>query len=228
MSRTTALALCTLLSACSGGDDGTGTGTTPDGGDDVADIEGATFALDISGLEAPNADPALVDVITLFFSGTIVLHTSGQDASGVGVQMGYALADGSQDTCAPTSQFPDASFSGSDFDFGPQDTTIYTTTTSFVVGQMAGSGTVSDDGTSLDDLELAGSVDLRQAVGFAGFDEVETLCDTFANLAVDCYDCGDGSVSCVDLELAGMSASRGGYEFMPISQSEAAANCPTQ
>jgi len=227
MRRALTLALFATLTACSGGDDGDGT-TTPTGDDGVANIEGSVFALDISELSVANADEALSDVISLFFSGTIVLHTHQQDGTGVKVQMGYAEADGSQDVCAPTSNFPNATFTGNDFDFGPSDTTINTTTTSFQVLGMSGGGTVSADGQSLDDLELQGKVDLRQAVGFAGFDDVTDLCDTFSNLDLDCGDCGDGSISCVDLELVGMRAVRDTYEFTSISQSDAAANCPTR
>ena len=117
-----------LLAGCGGGgDDGT-TGSTP-GDDGVANIEGATFALNIDDLTVPNADEALADIISLFFSGTIVLHTSGQTDSGASVQMGYALSDGSQDDCAPTSDFPDVTFGDdSAFSFGPADTNINTTT----------------------------------------------------------------------------------------------------
>jgi hypothetical protein len=212
--------LATSLAACSGGGDD-GTATT----EGVASIDGSTYEVNIGGLTTPNADPDLASVIKLFFSAPVLLHVHGQTEGGMNVRM--AFGDGAaQDPCAPTSDFPAATFTGSDFDFGPSTTTFYTTTTSFEVLDLAGMGTVSSGGSSLDDLELSGRVDLRQAIGFAGFDDVDNLCSTFSELGLTCADCGDGSATCVDLELAGMSAASVDIDVQPISASEAAAACP--
>jgi len=212
-----------LLLACSGGD-GDGTGSTAD---EVAAIDGNTYELNIAGLSTPNADPDLATVVKLFFSAPVLLHAHGQDASGMNVRMAFGDDAGGQSLCAPTSEFPSASFTGSVFDFGPGDTTFYTTTTSFEVLDLMGTGTVSDDGETFTGLQLMGRVDLRQAIGFAGFDDADGLCSTFGELGLSCADCGDGSATCVDLELAGMSAARVDIDVDTISPSEAAANCPS-
>lgn len=216
-----ATALC--LAACSG--DGASPTDTAAGG--IADIDGQAYLLNVAGLSTPNADPDLATVIQLFFTSPVLLQAHGQTEAGFDIRMAFGGEGDTQDPCTATSDMPSATVDGSGFVFGPGDTTFYTTDNAFEVLDLEGSGTVSEDGTSLTALQLAGRVDLRQAVGFAGFDDVTVLCDTFDGLGLTCADCGDGSATCVDLQLAGMAAAAVPTEVQPQSPADAADACPT-
>lgn len=216
-------AVPTFLAACSG--DGAAAGDTATTA--FPAIEGQAWELNVGGLSTPNAEPELATVIGLFFSSPVLLQAHGQGDDGFAIRMGFGDGAGGQDACTPTSELPDATVDGAGFTFGPADTTFATSTTTFDVLDLSGSGSVSADGQTLTALQLAGRVDLRQAVGFAGFDDVDVLCDTFGGLGLTCADCGDGSATCVELQLAGMSAAAVGADVQPISAADAAAACPT-
>lgn len=191
------------------------------------DIEGNVYELDIDDMEITGADPDLAPVLGLFFTSPILLQTLEADADGFSPRMAYATVEGDvQDECVGTSDFPTATLADGSFTMGPESTDILTTNSSFTIGEMEAAGTFSEEYDAMDTLTISGSVDLRQAVGFAGITSAEGACDTFEGLGLPCGPCADSQPYCADLELTSLSAAQVEIEVIGITEAEAAANCP--
>jgi len=91
---------------------------------------------------------------------------------------------------------------------------------------MQAVGTFSEEYDAMSSLAISGSVDLRQAVGFAGITDADDACETFAGLGLTCGPCDDAQNYCVALELTSLSAAQVDVEMVTISADDAAANCP--
>ncbi len=209
--RQRAFVVCVALAACSGG----------------VDIEGNVYVLDLDDMQITGADPDLAPVLALFFNSPVLLQTFDASADGFSTRMGYATVEGDlQDECVGTSPFPAATLVDGTFTMGPESTEILTTTSSFTIGELEAAGTFSDDYEGMGSVSLSGSVDLRQAVGFAGITSGEGACNTFEGLGLPCGPCADAQPFCADLEITGLTTTTVELAMVPITAAEAAANCP--
>jgi len=191
------------------------------------DIDENVYELDIDDMEITGADPDLAPVLGLFFTSPVLMQTFESSNEGFSARMGYATEEGdAQDDCVATSELPDATLADGVFDMGPDSTTLLTTNSSFTIVDMTASGTFSEEFDAMSPLTIAGSVDLRQAVGFAGITNADDACETFEGLGLPCGPCEDNLEYCADLELTGLSTTQVDVAFTALSADEVAANCP--
>ena len=198
------IVLCCLLTACSGsGPSDTDPGVDPQ-------LEGSVYRLSVGSLNIEGADPGLNDLVKLFFANEILTRTTNVTETELTMTMALGLKNTDpiqRNRCFNDVSFPPVTLDGLDFSFGPEDLEVPSAAGSFTIGQLALTGTITEDGESFTDLVLDGIVDFRIAAG-SPLGEPADLCDSFGNLGAPCGACTDGEMFCVDLSITGLSASR--------------------
>jgi hypothetical protein len=189
-------------SADTGGSDG-GTDGGTDGGDDgVPDVsciaDGVTWSVDLAG--GNWVEPAGVGS---FISGAIedqpLLTITGVSGSEISMAVSVA-ADGE---CV---DFPTADFSDNpSFDIGPVDVEFSVSGYFIPVSELEMSGTFSSDCSTIEDLRLAGALDVRDMgdifEGLVGTSDPGTICSYLSFLGASCGACSDGEDYCLGVEV---------------------------
>ncbi|MFT4975045.1 MAG: hypothetical protein ACI8S6_000932 [Myxococcota bacterium] len=197
----------------------------------TTDLVGQTYSLDLD--DARVTEPEGVGpIITTLMEQSLLLGVI--EASGDRLQVLGAFAEGArQDRCLPTIDFPEASFAEDlYFVVGPQDVTLSAGGLLVTVYSFKLSGTFATDGSSIDNVSLAGEVDARDLAPLlweASLIEENTpaaVCELLADFAVDCVPCDrDGAPLCISVVADSIVADAlPGITLEPITEPDP--DCP--
>lgn len=204
MTKLVPLTALLVLAGCSGG--GPADTNTPI--DPM--LDGSVYRLSVNSLEIVGADDGLNDLVKLFFANEVLARLTNVSDTSLTMTLGLGLKNTDpieRNPCFSDIDIPPVTLDGLGFTFGPQDLEIPSAAGAFTIGQLALSGSFSEDGERITDLVLMGVVDFRLAEG-SSFGTPDSLCESFGELGAPCGACPDGPTYCADLEIQGLSASR--------------------
>jgi hypothetical protein len=201
--------------------------TTSDVGDPVdVDLIGRTWAMDFAGgtwVEPAGAGAALALVMEPF---RILLSVTGPpDGAQIPLLAGIGY-DGDQNRCAPTVDLSDSAWSDPYFAIETPVLVMATESFSVTIEDFATSGAFSEDGERIEGATLSGVADTRGlGVEFGLGDAPEAVCELLASLNVSCIPCSDGVVTCLDIDIRGISGVTSPVPLEVVTPEDVAANC---
>jgi hypothetical protein len=209
-----------LLLACNS--DGTDTDT-----DAPIALEGSTYEVVLSSVAITGASGAAAELIRSAAPSSILMHADSADDTTVTWRLAFGTDEDpvTQDACARTTDLPEGTVEGDEFQVGPEDLdlpgevpwtfgelTLEGTLPGEVpwtFGELTLEGTLSADRSEITDLTMSGVVDAREIFELLPIpSSAEALCGTFDGFGISCEACADSEIACASLEITGLSASR--------------------
>ena len=208
-----------------GGEASTTFTTSSTGAPLETDVTGEAYALDLS--TATWEEPAgLGALLGDALNATILVGV--EEASDI-IDFLIAIPEAGtdeQDFCSPTLDFDPISFDSSPFfEIGPADLPVNLMGFSLTIYDMNINGTFQPDGGGMDNIKIAGSLDLRDLEdtldeltgGIAS--DADAACDFALLLGVGCSACpSDGVENCLSVSLTDIEATATGTELAVVEE----------
>jgi len=206
--------------------------TAPTGEPLETDVSGETFALDLGTAEWIKPE----GVGSLLGGGIDQSILVGVQEASEDVDFIIAIPDGDtdeQDYCLPTLDFEPTSFEYSpNFRLGPVDMPISMMGYSLTIYEMDISGVFVSDGSGMEDVKLAGAIDLRDIGDALGeltggmLSDADSACDLIVMFGVSCNPCpDDGEPLCIDVELDDVLATATGSVIEVVEEADTHPEC---
>jgi hypothetical protein len=192
-----------LLLACNS--DGTDTDT-----DAPIALEGSTYEVVLSSVAITGASGAAAELIRSAAPSSILMHADSADDTTVTWRLAFGTDEDpvTQDACARTTDLPEGTVEGDEFQVGPEDLDL-PGEVPWTFGELTLEGTLSADRSEITDLTMSGVVDAREIFELLPIpSSAEALCGTFDGFGISCEACADSEIACASLEITGLSASR--------------------
>lgn len=180
---------------------------------DAASLVGRTYNLDLSSgrfVEPEGIGAILSGYLTVpILIGVVSADTEIEMIGAVGVEGSNPPA---QDICAPTMDFPEATFTDNPyFQIGPANTIINVSDYSIEIQDLFVAGAFAPNGDYIAGAVLKGSVDTRPLATIMNEECVEggpdypacldEICNLAAGIGVACEPCGDGQNYCLSIHV---------------------------
>jgi len=178
---------------------------------ETSDIEGKTYVFDFATVTwvAPSLMSTFSGLIDL---DLLLIHVIAVDETADTIDMaaapGEVTSTGTihQIPCQPVIGFDAVDFSSNPaIELGPVDMEFPTPTGAWPLHQVHLTGVFSDDGDSLDDIDMQGTLDTRYLDGLldigAGPMSWQDICDTSVIFGDSCKACDDSVEACLDIHI---------------------------
>jgi len=203
---------------------GAPTTVSPNGKVYSLDLTSGTFV--VPGASAGDLVADLVDGVEVLFGVTAEPTTE--------IPMIGALGDGNgaQDVCTPTLDFPvTPTYEDPYFNLYSETLTLSIAGVTAVLDDLELYGAFTEQADAIEGGTLKGSIDtrgLKEALDLPTTAPDEAVCTVVGAVGVACEACADGSGDyCLNLWVSDLTAPEvAGGSIVPISEKEAAANCP--
>ena len=188
------------------------------------DVANHTYALELRNAtidEPAGVGSLIADQLPEF----ILMEVVSADAASIQF-MGALAIEGStdQDTCSATIGFPPADFATApSFAVGPQDTVLTVGGYSATLYGMELEGTFASDGSSINDGNLRGAIDMREVAELLGYTP-EDACGLLAAFGASCESCPqDGEGFCITLAASDLEGDLvDGLDLIDVAEND----CP--
>ena len=174
---------------------------------DAVDLTGNTYGVDLVGNDITWNSPPQNIADLLFSNSTTTWFLFGIESAGGGtLDLMGALGETDnggveQYPCAEPFDFVSTTWAGAAFSIGPVDTQLTASGITVDIYDLHVDGYLPGSGAEMTDLHVTGLADVGPILQNVGFD-----CTTLSLFGVSCTDCGNGSSTCIDLDVEDAAA----------------------
>lgn len=193
----------------SSSDGGSSSGDGGSGGGSWGSTEGTTYRTNPA--EGTWEQPAGVgSVLAGYLEHDLAFEVQTASSNSVALLIGWASGS-SQDECVATSRATDSAASAPDFSAGGEGLALPVTDSEMRLDTFTlGGSIVGDGGSSIADVSLSATQDLRNSPEFwetaIGITDPDEICDALSSFGVACEACADGKAYCLSILVTGMTA----------------------